>query len=96
MRAHCWRSRSGAATNWPGGGEQLFAGDKIIKKLKELDEVAYIRYAIVYLVLTTWNPFAPKSTVFYQANNPFETSSFEPIGHCFACLLFSYCYIFML
>lgn len=26
-------------------------GDKIIKKLKELDEVAYIRYAIVYLGL---------------------------------------------
>ncbi len=28
-----------------------FVGDKIIKKLKELDEVAYIRYAIVYLGL---------------------------------------------
>jgi len=26
-------------------------GDKVIKKLKELDEVAYIRYAIVYLGL---------------------------------------------
>jgi transcriptional repressor NrdR len=26
-------------------------GDKAIKKLKELDEVAYIRYAIVYLGL---------------------------------------------
>ena len=26
-------------------------GDKIIKKLKALDEVAYIRYAIVYLGL---------------------------------------------
>ena len=26
-------------------------GDKIIKKLKEIDEVAYIRYAIVYLGL---------------------------------------------
>ena len=26
-------------------------GDKIIKKLKDLDEVAYIRYAIVYLGL---------------------------------------------
>ncbi|NLF63564.1 MAG: transcriptional repressor NrdR [Chloroflexi bacterium] len=26
-------------------------GDKVIKKLKELDEVAYIRYAIVYLRL---------------------------------------------
>lgn len=28
-----------------------FVGDKIIKKLKELDEVAYIRFAIVYLRL---------------------------------------------
>lgn len=28
-----------------------FVGDKVIKKLKELDEVAYIRYAIVYLGL---------------------------------------------
>jgi transcriptional repressor NrdR len=26
-------------------------GDKVIKRLKELDEVAYIRYAIVYLRL---------------------------------------------
>jgi transcriptional repressor NrdR len=26
-------------------------GDRVIKKLKELDEVAYIRYAIVYLRL---------------------------------------------
>ncbi|MDX1688961.1 MAG: transcriptional regulator NrdR [Candidatus Promineifilaceae bacterium] len=26
-------------------------GDKVIKKLKEIDEVAYIRYAIVYLRL---------------------------------------------
>jgi transcriptional repressor NrdR len=26
-------------------------GDKVIKKLRELDEVAYIRYAIVYLGL---------------------------------------------
>ncbi len=26
-------------------------GDKVIKKLKDLDEVAYIRYAIVYLRL---------------------------------------------
>ena len=26
-------------------------GDKIIAKLKDLDEVAYIRYAIVYLGL---------------------------------------------
>ena len=26
-------------------------GDRVIKKLKELDEVAYIRYAIVYLGL---------------------------------------------
>jgi transcriptional repressor NrdR len=26
-------------------------GDKVIRKLKELDEVAYIRYAIVYLGL---------------------------------------------
>ena len=28
-----------------------FVGDKVINKLKELDEVAYIRYAIVYLQL---------------------------------------------
>lgn len=28
-----------------------FVGDKVIRKLKELDEVAYIRYAIVYLGL---------------------------------------------
>lgn len=27
-------------------------GDKVIRKLKELDEVAYIRYAIVYLGLS--------------------------------------------
>jgi transcriptional repressor NrdR len=26
-------------------------GDKVIRKLRELDEVAYIRYAIVYLRL---------------------------------------------
>jgi transcriptional repressor NrdR len=26
-------------------------GDKVIKRLKELDEVAYVRYAIVYLRL---------------------------------------------
>jgi transcriptional repressor NrdR len=26
-------------------------GDKVIRRLKELDEVAYIRYAIVYLRL---------------------------------------------
>jgi transcriptional repressor NrdR len=28
-----------------------FVGDRVISKLKELDEVAYIRYAIVYLRL---------------------------------------------
>jgi transcriptional repressor NrdR len=28
-----------------------FIGDRVIKKLKDLDEVAYIRYAIVYLHL---------------------------------------------
>ncbi|HEX6387670.1 MAG TPA: transcriptional regulator NrdR [Anaerolineae bacterium] len=28
-----------------------FVGDRVIKKLKDLDEVAYIRYAIVYLGL---------------------------------------------
>jgi transcriptional repressor NrdR len=31
--------------------DSRLVGDKIIQKLKELDEVAYIRYAIVYLGL---------------------------------------------
>jgi transcriptional repressor NrdR len=31
--------------------ESKLVGDRVIKKLKDLDEVAYIRYAIVYLGL---------------------------------------------
>jgi transcriptional repressor NrdR len=31
--------------------QSRFVGDRVIRKLKDLDEVAYIRYAIVYLHL---------------------------------------------
>ena len=37
-------------------------GDMVIKGLKELDQIAYIRYAIVYLQLDDLMPSATKST----------------------------------
>ena len=39
-------------------------GDMVIAGLKELDQIAYIRYAIVYLHLTICMPSAMKSTAY--------------------------------